>query len=51
MSWTIAIIVLSVWILGVVMPYTLHGHIHLLVALAAAIVMVPVLVRAMQRGN
>ena len=37
MAWAISIIVLSVWIIGVTMPYTLHGHIHLLLALAVAI--------------
>ena len=49
MAWTISIIVLSLWFIGVTMPYTLHGHIHLLLALAAAIVIVPVLFRAAQR--
>jgi len=49
MAWAISIIVLSLWIIGVTMPYTLHGHIHLLLALAAAIVLVPVAFRAAQK--
>ena len=49
MAWAISIIVLSVWIIGVTMPYTLHGHIQLLLALAVAIVLVPVVFRAAQK--
>jgi len=49
MAWAISIIVLSVWIIGVTMPYTLHGHIHLLLALEVAIVLVPVVFRAAQK--
>jgi len=49
MAWAIAIIVLSFWTIGVIMPYTLHGHIHFLLVLALAIVTIPVLFRAMQR--
>ena len=41
MAWTISTIVLSLWFLGVTMPYTLHGYIHLLLVLAVAIVMIP----------
>jgi hypothetical protein len=41
MAWTFSIIVLSLWLLGITIPYTLHGHIHLLLALAVAIVMIP----------
>ncbi|MGD0965927.1 MAG: DUF5670 family protein [Candidatus Acidiferrales bacterium] len=49
MAWTISIIVLSLWFIGVTMPYTLHGSIHLLLLLAVAIVIVPVLFRAVQK--
>jgi hypothetical protein len=49
MEWTLSIIVLSLWFIGVAIPYTLHGHIHLLLALAAAIVIVPILFRAAQK--
>ena len=41
MAWTISIILLSLWFLGVTIPYTLHGHIHLFLALAVAIVLIP----------
>ena len=41
MTWTISIILLSLWFLGVTIPYTLHGHIHLFLALAVAVVMIP----------
>lgn len=49
MAWAISIIVLSLWFIGVTMPYTLHGHIHLLLVLAAAIVILPVLFRAARK--
>ena len=49
MEWTISIIVLSLWLFGVVMPYTLNGHIHILLPLALAIVVVPVFYRAMRK--
>ena len=41
MSWTLSIISLSLWFVGVTVPYTLHGHIHLFLALAIGIVMIP----------
>jgi hypothetical protein len=44
MLWTIALILLVLWVLGLVSSYTLGGFIHLL--LVAAIVMV--LVRVIQ---
>ena len=51
MAWTISIIVLSLWFLGVTIPYTLHGHIHLLLALAVAIVMIPVFFNKQRRRD
>ncbi len=51
MAWTISIIVLSLWFIGVLMPYTLHGHIHLLLLLAAVIVIVPALFRVAQKSK
>ncbi len=42
MAWTISIIVLSLWFMGVAIPYTLHGYLHLLLALWL-VVMIPVL--------
>ncbi|MFT3710412.1 MAG: lmo0937 family membrane protein [Archangium sp.] len=44
MLWTIAVVLLVLWALGLVTAYTMHGFIHLL--LVAAVVMV--LVRVIQ---
>jgi hypothetical protein len=51
MAWTISIIILSLWFIGVMMPYTLHGHIHLLLALAVAIVLIPYFFNRQPRGD
>jgi hypothetical protein len=51
MAWTLSIIVLSLWFIGVMMPYTLHGHIHFLLALAAAIVLIPAFFNRQPRGD
>jgi hypothetical protein len=51
MAWTISIIVLSLWFLSVMMPYTLHGHIHLLLVLAAAILVIPLIFNRQPRGD
>ena len=40
MLWTIAIILAALWLLGVVSSYTLGGFIHLLLVLAAVVVLV-----------
>jgi hypothetical protein len=37
MLWTITIILVILWILGLVSSYTLHGWIHLLLVLAIII--------------
>jgi hypothetical protein len=34
MLWTISVILLSLWLLGVTTPSTLHGYIHILLAVA-----------------
>ncbi len=34
MLWTIAIILVLLWLLGMVSAYTIHGFIHLLLVLA-----------------
>jgi hypothetical protein len=34
-------IFLSLWILGVTTPFTLHGYIHVLLILAIAVVLIP----------
>lgn len=40
MLWTIAIILLVLWLLGMVSSYTLGGFIHILLVLAIVIVLV-----------
>jgi hypothetical protein len=47
MLWTIAVILLILWLLGVVSSYTLGGFIHILLALA----IIAVLVRLIQGRN
>jgi hypothetical protein len=41
MLWTTSIILLSFWLLGVTTPFTMHGYIHLLLIVAAAVVLIP----------
>lgn len=36
MAWTISLICLSLWLIGVSTPSTLHGYIHVLLGLAVA---------------
>jgi len=45
MLWTIAVILLVLWVLGLVSSYTLGGFVHLLVALAV----IPLVVGLVQR--
>jgi len=40
MLWTIAVILIVLWLLGVVTSYTLGGFIHLLLVIAIIIVIV-----------
>jgi hypothetical protein len=47
MLWTIAVILLVLWLLGVVSSYTLGGFIHVLLLLA----IIAVLVRLIQGRN
>ncbi|MGA6981837.1 MAG: lmo0937 family membrane protein [Candidatus Sulfotelmatobacter sp.] len=47
MLWTIAVILLVLWLLGVVSSYTLGGFIHILLVLA----IVAVLIRLIQGRN
>jgi hypothetical protein len=44
MLWTISVLLLLLWVLGIVSAYTLGGFIHVLLALAVAVV----LLRTMQ---
>jgi len=43
MLWTIAVILLVLWLLGVVSSYTLSGFIHLLLLLAIIVVLLQVI--------
>jgi hypothetical protein len=45
MLWTISVILLSLWLLGISTPSTLHGYIHILLALAIATSLLPFLRR------
>lgn len=47
MLWTIAVILLVLWLLGMVSSYTLGGYIHILLVLA----IIAVLVRLIQGRN
>ncbi|HEX3822615.1 MAG TPA: lmo0937 family membrane protein [Candidatus Sulfotelmatobacter sp.] len=47
MLWTIAVILLILWLLGMVSSYTLGGFIHILLVLA----IIAVLVRVIQGRN
>lgn len=47
MLWTIAVILIIMWLLGMVTSYTLGGFIHLLLVLA----IITVLVRVIQGRN
>jgi Family of unknown function (DUF5670) len=41
--WTIFVILLVLWLLGVVSSYTLGGYIHILLILAIAVVLIRVI--------
>jgi hypothetical protein len=43
MLWTIAVILLVLWALGIVSSYTLGGFIHLLLVLAIIVVLIRVI--------
>ena len=43
MLWTIAVILLVVWALGMVSSYTMGGFIHLLLVLAIIVVLIRVI--------
>ncbi|MBI5547652.1 MAG: lmo0937 family membrane protein [Deltaproteobacteria bacterium] len=40
MLWTVAVVLLLLWALGIVSSYTMGGLVHLLLAAAAAVVLV-----------
>jgi hypothetical protein len=43
MLWTVAILLLVLWILGVVSSYTLGGFIHILLVIAVVIVLIRII--------
>ena len=43
MLWTIFVILLVLWLLGMVSSYTLGGYIHILLVLAIAVVLIRVI--------
>ena len=47
MLWTIFVILLVLWLLGMVSSYTLGGYIHILLVVAIVVV----LIRVIQRRN
>ncbi|MDZ4182960.1 MAG: lmo0937 family membrane protein [Candidatus Cloacimonadaceae bacterium] len=46
MLWTIAIVLIVLWLLGVVTSYTINGFIHILLVIAIIVVLLRVI-----RGN
>ena len=43
MLWTIAIILIALWLLGLVSAYTLGGFIHVLLVIAVVVVLVRII--------
>jgi hypothetical protein len=43
MLWTIAVILLVLWLLGVVTAYTMSGFIHILLVLAVVVILIRVI--------
>ena len=43
MLWTIFVILVILWLLGMVSSYTLGGYIHLLLILAVAVVLIRII--------
>lgn len=43
MLWTMAVILLVLWVLGLVSSYTMGGFIHLLLVLAVVVVLVEII--------
>jgi hypothetical protein len=43
MLWTIAVILIILWLLGLVSSYTLGGYIHLLLVIAIIVVLIRVI--------
>jgi len=43
MLWTIAVILIALWLLGLVSSYTMGGFIHLLLVLAVVVLLVRII--------
>ena len=43
MLWTIAVIILALWLLGLLTSYTMGGFIHILLVIAIVVVLVRVI--------
>ena len=43
MLWTIAVILIALWLLGLVSSYTMGGFIHILLVIAVVVVLVRVI--------
>jgi hypothetical protein len=43
MLWTIAVVLLILWLLGLVSSYTLGGFIHILLVLAVVVILINVI--------
>jgi len=43
MLWTIAVILIILWLLGIVSSYTINGFIHLLLVIAIIVVLIRVI--------
>jgi Family of unknown function (DUF5670) len=43
MLWTIFVVLLVLWLLGVVTSYTLNGFIHILLVIAIAVVLIRII--------
>lgn len=43
MLWTIAVVLLILWLLGLVSSYTINGYIHILLVIAIVVVLLRVI--------
>ncbi|HEY9746340.1 MAG TPA: lmo0937 family membrane protein [Oculatellaceae cyanobacterium] len=43
MLWTIFVILLFLWLLGMVTDYTMHGFIHVLLVVAVAVLLIRII--------
>jgi hypothetical protein len=43
MLWTIAVVLIVLWLLGIVSSYTINGFIHLLLVIAIVVVLIRII--------